>query len=107
MEVTHGSFRRRRRSSPRSPPAASAASRELRTLLPTVCRKVAELETSLDVKLLVRDTRKLALTEVGDAYLGACRQIVEELAEAERGTPRNPPGLHTLRLRARIEQATL
>jgi DNA-binding transcriptional LysR family regulator len=33
----------------------------------------------------VRGTRKLALTEVGEAYLGACRRILEELAEAERG----------------------
>jgi DNA-binding transcriptional LysR family regulator len=33
----------------------------------------------------VRGTRRLALTGVGEAYLGACRRILEELAEAERG----------------------
>ena len=49
----------------------SAASRQLRMPLPTVSRKVAELEASLDAKLLVRGTRKLALTEVGEAYLAA------------------------------------
>ena len=63
----------------------SAASRQLRMPLPTVSRKVAELEASLDAKLLVRGTRKLALTDVGEAYLHSCRRILEELAEAERG----------------------
>jgi DNA-binding transcriptional LysR family regulator len=63
----------------------SAASRQLRMPLPTVSRKVTELEAALDAKLLVRGTRKLTLTEVGEAYLGACRRILEEVAEAERG----------------------
>jgi DNA-binding transcriptional LysR family regulator len=63
----------------------SAASRKLRMPLPTVSRKVSDLEATLDAKLLVRGTRKLALTEVGEAYLAACRRILEELAEAERG----------------------
>ena len=63
----------------------SAASRQLRMPLPTVSRKVTELEKSLDAKLLVRGTRKLALTDVGEVYLEACRRILEEVAEAERG----------------------
>ncbi len=63
----------------------SAASRALRMPLPTVSRKVNELETHLDAKLLVRGTRKLTLTEAGAAYLAACRRILEEVAEAERG----------------------
>jgi DNA-binding transcriptional LysR family regulator len=63
----------------------SAASRALRMPLPTVSRKVAELESHLDAKLLVRGTRKLALTEAGEAYLAACRRIIEAVAEAERG----------------------
>ena len=63
----------------------SAASRELRMPLPTVSRKVAELESHLAVKLLVRGTRKLALTESGEAYLASCRRILEAVAEAERG----------------------
>jgi DNA-binding transcriptional LysR family regulator len=63
----------------------SAASRELRMPLPTVSRKVAELEAHLDAKLLVRGTRRLALTEAGESYLQACRRILDALAEAERG----------------------
>ncbi|HEX5047524.1 MAG TPA: LysR substrate-binding domain-containing protein [Gammaproteobacteria bacterium] len=62
----------------------SAASRELRTPLPTVSRKIADLETHLHAKLFVRSTRKLALTEVGHAYLAACKRILEEVAEADR-----------------------
>ncbi len=63
----------------------SAASRELRMPLPTVSRRVAELEAHVDAKLLVRGTRKLMLTEAGEAYLAACRRILEQVAEAERG----------------------
>jgi DNA-binding transcriptional LysR family regulator len=62
----------------------SAASRELRMPLPTVSRKIADLETHLSAKLFVRSTRKLTLTEVGQAYLAACRRILEEIAEADR-----------------------
>jgi DNA-binding transcriptional LysR family regulator len=63
----------------------SAASRELRMPLPTVSRRVAELEAHLDAKLLVRGTRKLTLTDAGEGYLAACRRILESVAEAERG----------------------
>jgi len=63
----------------------SEASRKLRMPLPTVSRKVAELEAHLNAKLLLRTTRKLALTEVGEPYVAACRRILEEVAEAERG----------------------
>ena len=62
----------------------SAASRQLRTPLPTVSRKVSELEAHLDAKLLVRSTRGLALTEVGESYFVACKRILEETAEADR-----------------------
>ena len=63
----------------------SAASRELRMPLPTVSRKVAELEAHLKARLLVRGTRQLALTEVGEVYLASCRRILEAVTEAEQG----------------------
>ena len=62
----------------------SAASRELRMPLPTVSRKVAEIESHLNAKLLVRSTRKLVLTEAGQAYVEDCKRILEAVAEAER-----------------------
>jgi DNA-binding transcriptional LysR family regulator len=63
----------------------SAASRQLRMPLPTVSRKVAEIESHLKAKLLVRSTRKLVLTEAGQSYVEDCKRILEAVAEAERG----------------------
>uniref|UniRef100_UPI003F492BE4 LysR family transcriptional regulator n=1 Tax=Cupriavidus yeoncheonensis TaxID=1462994 RepID=UPI003F492BE4 len=62
----------------------SAAARRLGVPLPTVSRKVAELESHLKARLLHRTTRKLSLTEAGAAYVVACRRILEEVGEAGR-----------------------
>jgi DNA-binding transcriptional LysR family regulator len=62
----------------------SGASRKLGIPLPTVSRKVSELETHLATRLLVRSTRKLVLTDAGTAYLDACKRILEQVGEAER-----------------------
>ncbi len=62
----------------------SAAARKLRVPLPTVSRKVAELEEHLNVRLLVRSTRKLSLTDAGGSYLTACKRILEDVGNAER-----------------------
>ncbi|MFJ2994184.1 LysR family transcriptional regulator [Pandoraea sp. NPDC087047] len=61
----------------------SAAARVLHSSLPAVVRTLAALETSLDVRLLNRTTRRIALTEEGRTYLDTCRQILSELHEAE------------------------
>jgi len=62
----------------------SAAARRLGTPLPTVSRKIAELEAHLHTRLLHRTTRRLSLTETGAAYVVACRRILDEVGEAER-----------------------
>jgi DNA-binding transcriptional LysR family regulator len=62
----------------------SAASRKLGVPLPTVSRKVSELESHLKTRLLVRSTRKLSLTDAGVAYLGACKRILDDVGNAER-----------------------
>lgn len=62
----------------------SAAARRLGMPLPTVSRKVSELETHLNTRLLHRTTRQLSLTETGATYVAACRRILEEIGEAER-----------------------
>ena len=62
----------------------SAASRRLGVPLPTLSRKIAELEQHLDVRLLLRSTRKLSLTEAGAVYLVSARRILEQVDEAER-----------------------
>jgi len=62
----------------------SAAARQLSMPLATVSRKVAELESHLNTRLLHRTTRRLSLTETGSSYVAACRRILEEIEEAER-----------------------
>jgi DNA-binding transcriptional LysR family regulator len=52
--------------------------------LPTVSRRIAELETHLRTRLLIRSTRKLALTAAGAAYVGVAKRILEQVADAER-----------------------
>ncbi|MBE0702165.1 MAG: LysR family transcriptional regulator, partial [Afipia sp.] len=61
----------------------SAAGRKLGVPLPTISRKVSELEAHLKTQLLVRSTRKLGLTEAGIAYIAACKRILEWVDEAE------------------------
>ncbi len=62
----------------------SAAGRRLEMPLATVSRKLSDLEAHLSTRLLTRSTRQLALTDAGRAYLAACRQILEQVDEAER-----------------------
>ena len=62
----------------------SGASRSLGIPLPTVSRKLAELETHLGTRLFIRSTCKLALTDAGTAYLPACKRILEQVRDAER-----------------------
>lgn len=61
----------------------SAASKHLNVPLPTLSRKILELENQLGVRLLHRTTRKLSLTDSGSAYIKACKDILEQVAEAE------------------------
>jgi DNA-binding transcriptional LysR family regulator len=61
----------------------SAAGRRISVPLPTISRKIADLEAHLNTRLLVRSTRKLSLTEAGVAYIAACKRILEQVDEAE------------------------
>ncbi|MCU4162270.1 LysR family transcriptional regulator [Acidiphilium sp. AL] len=73
----------------------SAASRALGTPLPTISRRVSELEAYLGAQLLVRTSRKLIVTEAGEAFVAAARRLLEELGDAERaasGEYRAPRG---------------
>ncbi len=62
----------------------SGAGRKLGMPLPTVSRKVSELETHLKARLLHRSTRRLTLTDSGRAYVEACKRILNDVEEAER-----------------------
>ncbi|PKO85582.1 MAG: LysR family transcriptional regulator [Betaproteobacteria bacterium HGW-Betaproteobacteria-12] len=48
-----------------------------------VSKSVARLEADLGVRLLQRSTRRLSLTEVGEAYFEHCDRILDELAQAD------------------------
>src|ERR1051326_938878 len=50
----------------------------------TVSRKLAQLEERLGVRLVQRTTRKLALTDIGEAYYERCSRIVADVHAAEQ-----------------------
>lgn len=62
----------------------SAAGRALHVPLATLSRKISDLEALLGTRLLIRTTRKLSLTDAGEAYIAAARRILEQVHEAER-----------------------
>ncbi len=76
------------------------AAAQLAGLTPAaVSRSVARLEERLQVRLFVRSTRKIRLTDGGRSYFDQCRQALNRLSEAEReltGTQAEPAG--TLRI---------
>ncbi len=59
------------------------AARALDMAPPVVTRVVAELESHLGARLLNRTTRRISLTDVGEAYLERARQILVDVEEAE------------------------
>ena len=61
----------------------SAGSRKLKAPLPSVSRKVAELERHLGTRLLIRTSRNIQLTDAGRDYIDAARQIMAQIKEAE------------------------
>jgi DNA-binding transcriptional LysR family regulator len=62
----------------------SAAGRRLQMPLPSVSRKLADLEAHLGVRLMTRSTRQLTLTDAGRDFLVASREILDRVSEAER-----------------------
>src|SRR5690348_8291985 len=73
----------------------SAASRKLRTPLATISRRISDLEAHLKTRLLNRSSRRLTLTDAGEAYIQACRRILDQIEEAEHvaaGEYRSPRG---------------
>lgn len=62
----------------------SKASRKLRLPLPTISRKVADLESHLKATLLIRSAKGLELTPAGRMYVASAKSILEQVLEAER-----------------------
>ncbi|MEN9630921.1 MAG: hypothetical protein RJA10_4149 [Pseudomonadota bacterium] len=73
----------------------SAAGRAMGAPVATLSRKVALLEESLGVRLFVRTTRHVALTEGGQRYVEACSRVLDDLRDADEavaGEYRQPKG---------------
>ena len=64
----------------------AAAARALDLSAPVVTRLVADLEEHLGTRLLQRSTRRLHLTDAGQAYLGRVRNILQDIDEADAVT---------------------
>ncbi len=58
------------------------AAQQLSTSVAQVSRRIGRLETHLGVKLFVRTTRRVALTEAGQLYYHHCKQLVSGLETA-------------------------
>jgi DNA-binding transcriptional LysR family regulator len=52
--------------------------------LPTVSRRLSDLEAHLNIRLFNRSTRHLTPTEPGQVYLKACKRILDDVSETER-----------------------
>jgi DNA-binding transcriptional LysR family regulator len=77
----------------------SAAARQLGIPLPTLNRRVIDLERDMGVRLLHRSTRQVVLTETGRQFFVACERILDELREAQEaasGEYRAPKGVLTI-----------
>lgn len=61
----------------------AAAARALDLAPAVVTRVLAELEAHLGARLLNRTTRRVALTEIGEAYLERARRILHDLDDAD------------------------
>jgi len=70
LAADHGSF--------------TAAATEAGVTPAAVSRSVARLEERLGVRLFVRTTRQMRLSEAGQAYYQQCRQALGQLVEAQR-----------------------
>jgi len=66
----------------------SQTARDLRLSQPSVSRIVTELEERVGVKLLIRTTRHLTLTEAGATFLDKARDVLATIEEAEHAARR-------------------
>lgn len=67
----------------------SAAARQRRLSLPAVSRQLRALELELDASLIVRSTRRLHVTDAGQAWYERCKRVLREIEEGRataRGT---------------------
>lgn len=69
----------------------AGAARKLAISPPAVTRAINELEAHLGLRLLIRTTRTVRVTDAGARYAQDCRRILAELSEADESVS----GLHS------------
>jgi DNA-binding transcriptional LysR family regulator len=67
----------------------TAAAQRLGLSKSMISQRIADLETRLGVRLINRTTRRLSLTEAGQAFLEGCARALREAAEAEEEASRH------------------
>lgn len=85
----------------------TAAAEQLEISRASTSKHIASLEDGVGGRLLNRTTRRISLTEAGKAYYERCKQILEDVAEAEcvvTGFSTDPRGL--LRINAPMSFGT-
>ena len=80
----------------------TAAANDLGVSQSAVSRAVLRLEQRLGTSLLHRSTRRISLTDEGDIFLRACRQVLEDIGEAERSVTSDKRPVGTLRVSAAV-----
>lgn len=80
----------------------TAAATELGVSQSMVSRAVLRLEQRLGTSLLHRSTRRISLTDEGAIFLQACRQVLEDIGEAERSVTSDKQPTGTLRVSAAV-----
>lgn len=85
----------------------SKAAESLNVSNPTASRRLIALEKRLGARLVERSTRRLTITEVGQAFYLRCRAVLDDMAEAEEEaalSSSSPSG--TLRVTASLSLMT-
>jgi DNA-binding transcriptional LysR family regulator len=86
----------------------SAAARQLQLRQPAVSKAIAQLEARLGVRLLLRSTRRLTLTEAGQGFYERAKRALEESQEADLAATGAGRGLSgSLRFSAAVTFARL
>lgn len=76
----------------------AGAARKLSMSPPAVTRAINELESHLGVRLLIRTTRVVRVSEAGQRYAEDCRRILNELMEADESVS----GMHAAAPRGKL-----
>jgi DNA-binding transcriptional LysR family regulator len=74
----------------------TAAANRLSLSKQFVSRRVMALEEALGVQLLIRNTRKLAVTDLGQEFYERAKRILSEVSEAEQAMSRQRAAPHGL-----------